>query len=219
MRQETRLCWRNTTCSDRKKQVDILSRIIFIFLFSVLCTSGRAQTSNTDRFYAEDVLEYVPTAAIFALKACGVRSKSTFTQQLLVTGAAFAVNVGAVELLKHTVHSERPDHSDDHGFPSGHAAISFLGADMLFCEYKDVSPWIGIGGYAVAATTGILRVHHDRHHWLDVAGGAAIGIGCSRLSQWLTPKIFRFKKKDAPQVSSAPCLYDDGLGLMVNVNF
>lgn len=186
-----------------------------------LTCSAQEKSNNADKFYAEDVLEYVPIASIFALKACGVKSKSSFTDQLITTGAAFAVNAAVVETMKHTIHSERPDHSDNHGFPSGHAAISFLGADMLFEEYKDVSPWIGIGGYAVATTTSVLRVTHDRHHWLDVISGAGIGIGCSRLSQWLMPKILHGKKgkKQQTEISSMPSLYDDGMALSVCVNF
>ena len=190
---------------------------ILILAISVTC-KAQSSDNNADRFYIEDVMEWVPTAAIFGLKACGVDSKSSFTEQLVTTGAALVVNAAVVEGLKHTVHSERPDRSDNHGFPSGHAAISFMGADILFEEYKDVSPWIGIGGYAVATTTSILRVTHDRHHWLDVIGGAAIGVGTSRLSQWLTPKIFKFKKSRT-QVYTVPCLYDNGMGLEFSMKF
>lgn len=196
-----------------------MKQAITIVLLFVMTLSCHAQNNNADKFYAEDVLEYVPTAAIFGLKACGVKSKSSFTEQLITTGAAYVVMGISVETLKHTVHSERPDHSDNHGFPSGHAAISFLGADMLFEEYRDVSPWIGIGGYAMATATSCLRVKHDRHHWLDVIGGAAIGVGCSRLSQWLTPKIWKKKKKEDKDMSFSPTLYNKGMGLDVCVNF
>lgn len=197
-----------------------MRKLIIVLLFSNILLTCPAQDnrSNSDKFYVEDVIEWIPTAAIFGMKACGVDSKSTFTQQLAITGAAFVVNVAVVEALKHTVHSERPDHSDNKGFPSGHAAISFMGADILFEEYKDVSPWIGIGGYGIATTTSILRVTHDRHHWLDVIGGAAIGVGASRLSQWLTPKIFKFKNHKT-QVYTTPSLYENGMGLDLTLRF
>jgi membrane-associated phospholipid phosphatase len=42
-------------------------------------------------------------------------------------------------------------------------------------EYKDVSPWIGISAYAIAATTATLRVTHKKHYVHDVLAGAAIG--------------------------------------------
>lgn len=196
-------------------------RLLIILFATIISFSCRAQDNNADKFYAEDVLEYVPYAAIFGLKACGVKSRDTFTGQLVTTGMGLAMTALTVEAMKHTIHSERPDRSDDHSFPSGHAAISFLGADILFTQYKDVSPWIGIGGYAVATTTSCLRVAHDRHHWLDVIAGAGIGVGYSRLSQWLTPKILRkkYNRKSTATISSTPCLYDNGMALAVSIKF
>lgn len=166
------------------------------FLLAFCCLTGFSQSSNADKFYAEDILEYIPMAAIFGLKAVGADSKSPFIEQLAVTGLGLAMTAFSVESLKHTIHSERPDKTDNNGFPSGHTAISFLGADILLQEYRDISPWIGIGGYALATTTGCLRVVHDRHHWTDVICGAALGIGCSRLSQWLCSKIIVFKARE-----------------------
>lgn len=198
-----------------------MKNVLTILLLLTVAFSCPAQNDNANRFYAEDILEYVPAATIFGLKACGVKSKSTFMGQLITTGTAFVVMGITVETLKHTVHSERPDKSDGHGFPSGHAAISFLGADLLFEEYREVSSWIGIGGYAIATATSCLRVKHDRHHWGDVFAGAAIGVGCSRLSEWLMPKLF--KKMDSNKsnttISSAPILYDNGFGLSFCINY
>lgn len=190
-----------------KRQIGLLLIIIFTFL------PCHAQSGKD---MPDDILEFIPAASVIGLKACGVKSKDKYPELLMKTGMAIAVMGLSVETLKHTVHSERPDKSNDHGFPSGHAAISFLGADILFEEYRDVSPWIGIGGYAVAATTSYLRVKHDRHHWVDVLGGAAIGIGCSRLGQWLTPKILR---KENDNVTFTPTLSSKKMGLEVCVNF
>lgn len=199
-----------------------MNEVLLAILLSLLALSCPAQTSTdkSEGFHIEGVMEYVPVAALFGLKACGVDSRHKLTEQLVTTAAAYAVMAGTVEVLKHTVHSERPDKSDTHGFPSGHTAVAFTGADMLFEEYRDTSPWIGIGGYAVATATGILRVHHKRHHWGDVVAGAAIGVGCSRLSQWLTPKLFKTKEKEeGKSLSATPFASGDGMGLAVCFNF
>ena len=70
-----------------------------------------------------------------------------------------------------------------------------MGAEMLYQEYKDVSPWIGNSGYAMAALTGFLRVYNNRHYLNDVVAGACIGILCTKLGYWLQPKLFKKKKK------------------------
>jgi len=56
-------------------------------------------------------------------------------------------------------------------------------------EYKDVSPWYGIAGYAVATTTGLLRMYNNKHWFNDVVAGAGFGIAGTRLAYWLYPKI------------------------------
>lgn len=197
-----------------------MSRLLIIILLSLTVACGHAQNSKDEPLYIEDVLQYVPTATAFALRLSGVGGNATVKEQLIKRGIAFVAMYGSVQGLKHTVHRERPDHSDNESFPSGHTAVAFTGADMLFTEYRDVSPWIGIGGYAVATTTGILRMVHDRHHWTDVMAGAAIGIGSSRLSQWLTPIILGKKKREeGTSVSSTPFVSDEGWGLAVSVNF
>ena len=68
-----------------------------------------------------------------------------------------------------------------HGFPSGHAAVAFALAVVLF-------PWLGRGWrwvpLGLAAFVAISRVHVGAHLPLDVVGGAAIGMmtaGATRL--------------------------------------
>ncbi len=47
-------------------------------------------------------------------------------------------------------------------------------ATMLTKEYAGVSPWIGIGAYTVAATTGIMRVANNRNWLSDVLVGVGV---------------------------------------------
>ena len=64
-----------------------------------------------------------------------------------------------MKLLKKSTHELRPDGSDYFSFPSGHTATAFMGAEMLYQEYKDVSIWYGISGYIIATGTGAFRVY------------------------------------------------------------
>jgi membrane-associated phospholipid phosphatase len=92
--------------------------------------------------------------------------------------------------LKAMIKEERPDHSDNKSFPSGHAAIAFAAARSIDKEFRKESIWIPIAGYAAATAIGVERVASDRHHWYDVAAGAALGIGSAELTWLLSDKLF-----------------------------
>jgi len=83
-------------------------------------------------------------------------------------GATYAVTAG----LKHVVHEQRPDGSDDKSFPSGHTSSSFAAAATLHKRHG----WeIGLPAHAVAAFVGFARVKADKHFVHDVIAGAVIG--------------------------------------------
>ena len=81
-----------------------------------------------------------------------------------------------IQTMKHTINVQRPDGSNMKSFPSGHTATVFTGSHILFNEYKDSCPWIGIGAYGIATATGILRMTNNKHWLSDVVTGAGIGI-------------------------------------------
>ncbi len=106
------------------------------------------------------------------------------------TGASVVVAFGAKTALKAMVKEDRPDHSDNKSFPSGHAAIAFAAARSLDKEFRRESIWIPIAGYAAATAVGVERVVSDRHHWYDVVAGAGVGFGAAELTWWLSDKMF-----------------------------
>ena len=106
------------------------------------------------------------------------------------TGASVVVAYGAKTALKEMIKEERPDHSDNKSFPSGHATMAFAAARSLDKEFRKDCIWIPIAGYAAATAIGIERVASDRHHWYDVAAGAALGYGAAELTWWLSDKMF-----------------------------
>ena len=109
-----------------------------------------------------------------------------------ITNTVASVGVAYVgkTVLKAIVKEERPDHSDNKSFPSGHAAMAFAAARSIDKEFRSESIWIPIAGYAAATAIGVERVARDRHHWYDVVAGAAVGVGSAELTWWLSDKLF-----------------------------
>lgn len=189
---------------------------------------GQAST-NYKRYHGDgidDVLQYTPMAASFLLKAAGVKCRSSWEQRLYKSGASFILCSGTTYLQKHSIHKMRPDGTDNRSFPSGHTAIAFSGATVLHKEFGKTSPWISVAGYAVATITAVDRVRRNRHHWEDVATGAAIGFLSAQASYWIVDKITaksKKKKKDADgntieeeqkiQIGVAP----DGLAMVIKL--
>lgn len=85
-----------------------------------------------------------------------------------------AVTAGLTLLLKYTVKEWRPDHSNQHSFPSGHSAVSFASATYLQRRYG--WKW-GVPAYVVATYVGWGRCFAKKHYWYDVLAGGAIGAG------------------------------------------
>ncbi len=87
-----------------------------------------------------------------------------------------AATIGATYILKYSIHKTRPDHSDDHSFPSMHTATMF--ADAAFIQRRFGWKW-GAPAYALAAYVGWGRTYSKKHDWWDVAAGAVIGAGAA----------------------------------------
>ena len=204
------------------------TRIIALLIGIAMSASSFGQAStNYKRYHGDgidDVLQYTPMAASFLLKAAGVKCRSSWEQRLYKYGASFILCSGTTYLLKHSIHKMRPDGTDNRSFPSGHTAIAFSGATVLHKEFGKTSPWISVAGYAVATITAVDRVRRNRHHWEDVATGAAIGFLSAQASYWIVDKITaKCKMKDADgntieeeqkiQIGVAP----DGLAMVIKL--
>ena len=92
--------------------------------------------------------------------------------------------------LKAMIKEERPDHSDNKSFPSGHASMAFAAARSIDKEFRKDCIWIPITGYAAATAVGIERIANKHHHWYDVVAGAAVGYGAVELTWWLSDLMF-----------------------------
>ncbi|TGX84203.1 phosphatase PAP2 family protein [Palleniella muris] len=147
--------------------------------------------STTGKHEVENYLRFSPYAIIAGLKVAGYEGRSGLPRFLTSAAVSNVIMAGAVTAAKHTFKAQRPDHSDNKSFPSGHAAVAFTAATILHKEYGATrSPWFSFSGYALAAGTSMLRVAHNRHHAGDVAAGAGIGILSVEIGYFLADLIY-----------------------------
>lgn len=74
--------------------------------------------------------------------------------------------------LKYAVQRERPDGSNPHSFPSGHASLTFATATVI---ERHLGWRASALGYTVASYVAASRLHDNRHYLSDVVFGAAVG--------------------------------------------
>lgn len=164
-----------------------LAAVLLALFMLHTCTTRAQQSYRGDG--ADDWLRLVPVASALTLKACGVESRSSWPRLVVNTAMSYALGSAVTWGLKHGVTERRPDWTDRRSFPSGHAMVAFAGAAVVDREYRQVSPWISVAAYTVATGVAVDRVARHRHHWHDVAAGAAVGVGSTLLGYYLADKV------------------------------
>lgn len=171
-----------------------------------------------EKFTIDDFSQFVPVLSVYGLNYLGCKGKNNFRDRSVIFGTSFLLMSTTVFTLKKLTHVERPDGSTNNSFPSGHTANAFAGAEFLYQEYKDVSPWIGVAGFAVATGTGFFRIYNNRHWLSDVVMGAGIGILSTKIAYWTFPfidnKILKAGKKVHSQIIPFYNGRQTGLGLV-----
>jgi len=143
---------------------------------------------------ADNYSQYLPLVTATALKACGYEGRSNWGRYLVSSAASYIVMAALVNGVKYSAKELRPDGSTRNSFPSGHTATAFAAATILHKEYGTTrSPWISIGGYALATATGCMRVLNNRHWVSDTFAGAGIGILSTELGYTLADLLFKNK--------------------------
>lgn len=161
-------------------------------------------------FGLDNYLIFAPAATVYGLNALGIKGKHNFRDRSMLYLMSNLIMSGTVFSVKKFSHEQRPDGSNYYSFPSGHTAASFVGAEFLRQEYKDISPWYGVAGYAMATTTAYLRMYNNKHWLSDVVAGAGIGIASTRLAYWLYPKIQHKLFNDKPLKTIAMPSFQNG---------
>lgn len=185
---------------------------------------------NHHRIELDEYLRYVPTAitATFIITDFFSDSPSSgingLINPILSTVTSTATMYVLTQGLKYTVKRKRPDGSDYHSFPSGHAASVFLSAESVRMSY---GKWWGLAAYSAATATAVLRLYNNRHWLGDVIAGAGIGILSARIGDWLVPferKILGLDKKKDKQPTSMVVLptydaYSNSYGIAFAMQF
>ncbi len=177
---------------------------------------------NIDRkITIDDFSQYAPMAAVYGLNLCGIKGEHRFADRTIILATAYAIMGITVNGLKVATKVERPDGSSRNSFPSGHTATAFMGAEFLRKEYQNVSPWIGVAGYAVAAGTGFFRMYNNRHWLTDVLTGAGIGILSAKAAYWLYPTISKtfFRKRFLKNAFISPYASAQEKGIYCQITF
>lgn len=121
---------------------------------------------------------------------------------------AGATTLGVTYALKYIVKKDRPDHSDNHSFPSMHTSVSFTAAAFIQRRYG--WKW-GLPAYVLSTYVGWSRVYGKKHDWWDVAAGAAIGAG----SSYIFTRPFAKKHK----LTISPVAGDGHYGFYASMKF
>ena len=168
---------------------------------------------------ADNFLMLSPAIAVYGLNATGIKGKNNFQDRTMILLLSNIIANSTVFTLKKLSHQLRPDGSNYHSFPSGHTAEAFASAEFLYQEYRGVSPWYGLAGYAIATTTGYLRIYNNKHWFSDVVTGAGIGIVSSKIAGWLYPKIKRHFSDKPTGTIIMPGYQNNSLGIILMHSF
>lgn len=133
----------------------------------MVMNAASAQASDRDWGRASGIVRNA-----LVVGALGVPALRSDWPGVLQAGGSTVAAFGAAQGLKAAFPERRPDGSDRKSFPSAHAASAFAAAASLHNRYG----WeIGLPAQIAAAFVGVARVKARKHHWHDVAVGAAIG--------------------------------------------
>lgn len=172
------------------------------------------------RVCIDNYLQFAPAVAVYGLNIAGIKGKNNVKDRSIIYLMSNVMLNVSVCALKNITQQQRPDGSSYKSFPSGHTAEAFASAEFMRQEYKDVSPWYGIAGYATATATGFLRMYNNKHWLSDVVAGAGVGIASTKLAYWLYPVIKdHFSKNKEMHTIMMPYYQGRQLGFSMIHNF
>ncbi len=163
-----------------------------------------------NQVHIDNYLQWAPAAAVYGLNLAGIHGEHNFRDRTIIYGITLLIQSSVVASVKSISGETRPNGAGTASFPSGHTANAFAGAEFLRREYKDVSPWYGIAGYAAAATTGFLRIYNNKHWLSDVVAGAGVGILSTDLAYYIYPTVKRIFSKKHPLSTIIMPVYENG---------
>jgi len=148
----------------------------------------------------DDYMQFIPATMAYTLKLFKIESTHNLIDMSIIYGLSNILAGGIVGQTKKITGRDRPDHSNNRSFPSGHTETAFVSAEFLHQEFKNQSVWMSIGGYSAATFVCIARVYNNKHWVSDVVAGAGIGILSTKAMYRIYPYLQKFyRRKDQPQ--------------------
>ena len=142
----------------------ILSRTNNKFRQIDISTNNEIKEHYTGKYPIDDYLQYLPAVSVYGLSLLGVKAKHNYIDRTILIASSYLMAGAVVNTMKMTINAPRPNGSNNNSFPSGHTMMAFVGAHILFKEYKDSSPALVAVGYLAAGTTGVMRIVRSEEH-------------------------------------------------------
>jgi membrane-associated phospholipid phosphatase len=146
----------------------------------------RYRNEHMPKFHThwDNYLQFSPIVLTYGFEALGMKPKTDILNRSVILLKSELVMFTAVQLLKRSSHTLRPDGSDYYSFPSGHTAQAFAGAAILSEEYGYRYKWVPYLSYGLASGVGVIRMANNKHYLSDVLVAAGVGVLSSKLAYW-----------------------------------
>jgi hypothetical protein len=178
----------------------------------------RNQVGNDYEFKIDDYIQYIPMLEMYGADLMGLKAKNHWFDQTKYLAISQLTTAIFVHSIKQGMGKQRPDNTP-HAFPSGHTSQAFVGATVLFHEFKDEHPLLAYSGFAFATTTAAFRIINNRHWLSDVVSAAGIGILVTNVVYHFEPlKNFNPFNKDET-TSFVPYYNGNEFGLCLSKTF
>lgn len=151
--------------------------IVFFLLFKISAQENR----KIDNLIRLAPLSIYSTQLSF-------KDKNELKKEFLEIGISGLITSSSIFLLKNISNVTRPNGFDNRSFPSGHAGISFLGAELLRKKSPE-NKILWISAYLLSSYVSVKQVHSNYHRPVDVVSGALIGIFSVKLSEIILDKL------------------------------
>lgn len=162
----------------------------YLLISVVFLSSIKIHAQFKDNTY--DALQYTSS---FAYLSSSVFDKNAdFKTDMTNFGFSYLTMATTVIGLKRLTHIQRPDLSDFNSFPSGHAAVSFMGAELMRSKYKK-NPELWVSAYGLATLVAVQRIQDNHHRPLEVISGALIGVASVHLGKLFLNQLKSKKRK------------------------
>lgn len=178
----------------------------------------RNKVGNDFESKIDDYTQYAPIAQMYIADLMGVKSKNHWFDQSKNLFISNLITAGITHGLKNLMNKTRPDGSD-YSFPSGHTAIAFTNAAVVYNEFHQTSTVMAYSAYAFAVTTGTYRVLNNKHWVSDVLVAAGIGILVTDLVYYFEPLKNFNPFINSENISFIPQIAEDNYGFYLSYKF